>query len=700
MALRTEGTALEGKTLSQVVAGSTTTLALDSSGVVYSWGDNKYGMLGNGTYVDSPVPTPVPTPAGSPMAGKTIVHIGASGHTMGAVASDGSVFGWGSNPTTDYYEGESAMWKVPVLVNTAGTSLEGKHITQFRTGLHRLVLASDGSMYTWGYNASYQLGNGTKVFSPTPSSPMSVASYAFDGVPVALDAERRGTVPAHAPGVVDVTATFEGRTETVVGGYTYQDVPDAPTELTAVPSAGSPQTSIDVTWNNPAYTGRSAITGNPIKYRKAGDLEWSEAADSQIDGLLPGRTYEVVVHSQNSFGLSVASETASVTTTPDVTLAMLTVSLSDPLTPVVQGDTAQFTVTGANTYGDPLPVAPEDVELRSTVGRDVGTGTSMAFDTAGTRTVTATVGSVSGTVEVTASPRYIVTWDENWPDADAPSSDTVSADTLVELPDPSAAGWVITGWNTAAQGDGTPVTTSTPLADIADGPNVTLYARWERRTLELSLSKDRVAAGEAATITATANGSFGTTTDATAETEFSSLDDVATFTDGSVVSTTAGAHVLEGVFDGAVARTTVTVGPSSVDSLTLTPSATTVDQGGSLTFTAVGHDEYGNSIELDPAQAKLTSDVDTDVATGMTMRFPSASRHVVTLTYGDVKTSVTIEVRPGKTASKPQGLVASKPQGLVATGGTAAVALGSTAVALLLLGCVLLLRRRIRRDAH
>lgn len=88
----------------------------------------------------------------------------------------------------------------------------------------------------------------------------------------------------------------------------------------------------------------------------------------------------------------------------------------------------------------------------------------------------------------------------------------------------------------------------------------------------------------------------------------------------------------------------VTVHEASLDTLTLTTTAGSVRQGGSLTFTVSGADAYGNPVDV--SSAHLTSSVPTDVVDGLTVTFPHASPHVITVTVGDVSSSVTIEVIP------------------------------------------------------
>ncbi len=73
--------------------GTGFTVALDSNGQVWTWGENTNGQLGNGTLVNSDVPVLV---QGLP----PIRRVGAGGQSAMALATDGRLFAWGDSNTT------------------------------------------------------------------------------------------------------------------------------------------------------------------------------------------------------------------------------------------------------------------------------------------------------------------------------------------------------------------------------------------------------------------------------------------------------------------------------------------------------------------------------------------------------------------------------------------------------------------------
>jgi alpha-tubulin suppressor-like RCC1 family protein len=164
--------ALSGKTVVAIVAGSSHSGALCADGTLATWGYNGNGQLGDYTTTARSVPVTVNRALGiSALSSRTVTAIAAGGwHTL-ALCSDGTVTGWGAN--SDGELGDTSVWDrpAPVTVNTnAGVSaLAGKHVVAIAGGqLHSVALCSDGTAAAWGYNYYGQLGNGTTTPSVIP----------------------------------------------------------------------------------------------------------------------------------------------------------------------------------------------------------------------------------------------------------------------------------------------------------------------------------------------------------------------------------------------------------------------------------------------------------------------------------------------------------------------------------------------------
>ncbi|HTK25922.1 MAG TPA: hypothetical protein VL327_05145, partial [Pyrinomonadaceae bacterium] len=132
-------------------------VALLADGTVRSWGYNAVGELGNGVFSNDPatckcVPT-VQTVVG--LSGVTSVSAGY-GHVL-ALKQDGTVWAWGNNFQGELGDGTFTDGR-PVPLQVAGLP----NIVAIAAGeAHSLALASDGTLWAWGSNAYGELGNGT-----------------------------------------------------------------------------------------------------------------------------------------------------------------------------------------------------------------------------------------------------------------------------------------------------------------------------------------------------------------------------------------------------------------------------------------------------------------------------------------------------------------------------------------------------------
>lgn len=182
-------------------AGSDFMIGLKSDGSVWTWGNNYYGQLGDGTTKNRAYQKQI--------IANGVIKIAAGGQSAFAVKSDGSLWTWGINdygqiigstnrktPTKLISSGvkdvaagynhtlilktDGSLWacgdghygklgnnnnyttSVPILIIADGvTSIAaGKH--------HSLAIKQDGSLWAWGNNVHGQLGNGTEVDIFTP----------------------------------------------------------------------------------------------------------------------------------------------------------------------------------------------------------------------------------------------------------------------------------------------------------------------------------------------------------------------------------------------------------------------------------------------------------------------------------------------------------------------------------------------------
>ena len=182
--------------VAMIGAGHFHALAVDISGNAYAWGRNEYGALGNlnqGT--DEEYPVEVVDSGGSPLTG--IVDIdGGYQHSL-ALDSSGAVYAWGDN-----YWGQLADSSMNVTLAHAQqtrdysaevTAVSSYTVTDIDAGAdHSLVLTSGGEVLGFGWGSLGQNGDGnaterdftpvTAVFPSTTVDPVKVSALGSHSV--------------------------------------------------------------------------------------------------------------------------------------------------------------------------------------------------------------------------------------------------------------------------------------------------------------------------------------------------------------------------------------------------------------------------------------------------------------------------------------------------------------------------------------
>ena len=165
-----ESSPLKGKNIVEVHNYDSTIIAKDSSGKLYTWGNNYYGQLGNETTADSSMPVCISNIESSPLKGKNIVDVYNYGSTIIAKDSSGKLYSWGNNDSGELGNGTTKNSSMPVCISDIeNSSLKGKNIVKvYSNGYTMIVKDSNGKLYSWGYNGYGQLGDGTTGNSSMP----------------------------------------------------------------------------------------------------------------------------------------------------------------------------------------------------------------------------------------------------------------------------------------------------------------------------------------------------------------------------------------------------------------------------------------------------------------------------------------------------------------------------------------------------
>ena len=169
-----------GLTFTTLAAGGGHTCGLTSSGAAYCWGRNTVGELGTVTVSATYSALPIPAAQGLTFTALTAGGGGgfSIGHTCG-LTSDGVVWCWGSNSEGQLGDGSTANSTAPVAV--AG----GLRFSALSAGEnHTCGLTRSGGTYCWGLNRDGELGDGTarSLWVPGPVSSLQPATLLRGGM--------------------------------------------------------------------------------------------------------------------------------------------------------------------------------------------------------------------------------------------------------------------------------------------------------------------------------------------------------------------------------------------------------------------------------------------------------------------------------------------------------------------------------------
>ena len=220
-----------------ISAGGSHSLALDSAGNVFAFGGNILGQLGNGQTIDQHGPTRTIFPAGTP----AIVKIAAGGDHNLALDTQHRVWTWGNNG-----EGQLGNQNVPAFstVPVVASIPDGTHIVGIAAGAyHSLALESESFLFDLEAVLDLQPLASRALVSPQAATP----DVSLDLSTVSENLDRAGRK------VLDTTTVTDSAGHTMV--------------LTATRKTGSKSTAIEIT--SVQYNGGAPIVPprNSIKTR-------------------------------------------------------------------------------------------------------------------------------------------------------------------------------------------------------------------------------------------------------------------------------------------------------------------------------------------------------------------------------------------------------------------------------------------------
>jgi alpha-tubulin suppressor-like RCC1 family protein len=164
-------------------AGNMHSHAIDLAGMVWSWGYNDSGSIGDDTTTNKSSPVPIARP------GSYSAISSAAGYTLAIDGATGMVWSWGNNYSGTLGDNTKTTQSSPVSI-----ARPGSYIAISAASSHALAIDSIGIVWAWGSNSKGQLGDNTTTSTSSPISIARVGSYTsvFAGADFSLAIDHRG----------------------------------------------------------------------------------------------------------------------------------------------------------------------------------------------------------------------------------------------------------------------------------------------------------------------------------------------------------------------------------------------------------------------------------------------------------------------------------------------------------------------------
>ncbi|MFN3968569.1 T9SS type A sorting domain-containing protein [Flavobacterium sp.] len=151
----------------EVSAGNRFSLAIKNNGTLWAWGWNNTGQLGLNNLIDQNLPIQVGT------ANDWLRIDAGDQHSLG-VKTTGTLWAWGNNTSGQLGDGTNTNSLIPIQIGTLNNWL------LVSAGVnHSIATDNSNFLYTWGDNTNGELGDGTNTSNNSPNA----VSFSTDGTP-------------------------------------------------------------------------------------------------------------------------------------------------------------------------------------------------------------------------------------------------------------------------------------------------------------------------------------------------------------------------------------------------------------------------------------------------------------------------------------------------------------------------------------
>ena len=133
-------------------------LGLKNDGTLWAWGNNDNGELGDGTTTESLTPKQIGTDT-------DWVGIASSVYTSFAIKEDGTLYSWGADTDGSIsYQGllgDGGSLQGPDVLTPTQVGSDSDWVSISAQEAHALAIKEDGTLWGWGQNGDYELGQGS-----------------------------------------------------------------------------------------------------------------------------------------------------------------------------------------------------------------------------------------------------------------------------------------------------------------------------------------------------------------------------------------------------------------------------------------------------------------------------------------------------------------------------------------------------------
>jgi len=135
-----------------VSAGGSHSFAITADGAVWSWGGGGFGRLGHGDEQIQLLPKKVEA-----FAGQRVIVVSAGCFHSLAITADGSVWSWGWGASGQLGHGDAQNQLLPKKAE----AFAGQRVVAVSAGsAHSLAITADGAVWSWGEGYQGRLGHG------------------------------------------------------------------------------------------------------------------------------------------------------------------------------------------------------------------------------------------------------------------------------------------------------------------------------------------------------------------------------------------------------------------------------------------------------------------------------------------------------------------------------------------------------------